>query len=203
MPPAKSSTSRSLPAGPFKEPAALKWLSNSLDAAQQALVELRADAGRDLSHGARDLHKDLRTFISNARRDSGKLAKALQRDFAPSRRPSWPRAPNQRRPSDPRPGERPPPPPRARGKRRPRTTTRAVARPPRRRSPPQPARAPAPLRPVRALDATSSLPLSSISPGSLSLRRPHSSASRTPRDSTQPPAACQPTRKMMTQRRSA
>jgi hypothetical protein len=81
MPPAKSSTSRSLHPGTFKEPAALKWLSHSLDAAQQALVELRADAGRDLSHGARDLHKDLRTFISNARRDSEKLAKALQRDF--------------------------------------------------------------------------------------------------------------------------
>jgi hypothetical protein len=81
MPPAKNSTSRSLHAGAFKEPAALKWLSSSLDAAQQALVELRADAGRDLSHGARDLHKDLRTFITNARRDSARLAKALQRDF--------------------------------------------------------------------------------------------------------------------------
>jgi hypothetical protein len=36
---------------------------------------------------------------------------------------------------------------------------------------------------------TSSLPWSSISPGSLSLRRPNSSASRTPADSTQSPVA--------------
>jgi hypothetical protein len=81
MPPAKNSTSRSSPPGTFKEPAALKWLSSSLDTAQQALVELREDTGRDVSQGARDLHKDLRAFISSARRDAGKLAKALQRDF--------------------------------------------------------------------------------------------------------------------------
>jgi hypothetical protein len=81
MPPAKNRTSRSSHPDTFREPAALKWLSSSLDAAQQALVELRADAGRDLSQGARDLHKDLRASISSARRDAGKLAKALQRDF--------------------------------------------------------------------------------------------------------------------------
>ncbi len=81
MPPAKNSTPLSAQPNTFREPAALKWLSTSLDAAQRALVELRADAGRDLSHGARDLHKDRRTFISNARRDTGKLTKALQRDF--------------------------------------------------------------------------------------------------------------------------
>ena len=81
MPPAKNSTSRSSHPGTFKEPAALKWLSSSLDTAQQALVELREDTGRDVSQGARDLHKDLRAFISSARRDTGKLAKALQRDF--------------------------------------------------------------------------------------------------------------------------
>jgi hypothetical protein len=81
MAPAKNSTSRSSHPGTFKEPAALKWLSSSLDTAQQALVELRQDTGRDLSQGARDLHKDLRAFISSARRDAGKLAKALQRDF--------------------------------------------------------------------------------------------------------------------------
>ena len=78
MPPAKNSTSRS---STFREPAALKWLSSSLDTAQQALVELREDTGRDLSQGARDLHKDLRAFISSARCDAEKLAKALQRDF--------------------------------------------------------------------------------------------------------------------------
>jgi hypothetical protein len=81
MPPAKNSTSRSSHPGTFKEPAALKWLSSSLDNAQQALVELREDTGRDVSQGARELHKDLRAFISSARRDTGKLAKALQRDF--------------------------------------------------------------------------------------------------------------------------
>jgi hypothetical protein len=74
-------TSRSARPTTFQEPAALKWLTSSLDAAEQALVELRADVGRDVSHGARDLHKDLRTFISSARRNTGKLAKALQRDF--------------------------------------------------------------------------------------------------------------------------
>jgi hypothetical protein len=81
MPPAKNSISRSSHPATFKEPAALKWLSSSLDTAQQALVELREDTGRDVSQGARDLHKDLRAFISSARRDTGKLAKALQRDF--------------------------------------------------------------------------------------------------------------------------
>ena len=81
MPPAKTSTSRPSHPGTFREPAALKWLSSSLDTAQQALVELREDTGRDVSQGARDLHKDLRAFISSARRDAGKLAKALQRDF--------------------------------------------------------------------------------------------------------------------------
>lgn len=81
MPPARKVTS--LPSRPrtYKEPAALKWLACSLDAAQEALVELREDTGRDVSQGARDLHSDLRAFVSSARRDSGKLAKALQRDF--------------------------------------------------------------------------------------------------------------------------
>jgi hypothetical protein len=65
----------------FREPAALKRLTRSLDAAQEALVELRKDTGRDVGQGARDLYKDLRAFVSSARRDSGKLAKALQRDF--------------------------------------------------------------------------------------------------------------------------
>jgi hypothetical protein len=82
MPPAKKPT----PSSPrkragFKEPAALKRLNRSLDAAQEALGELRKDTGRDVGEGARDLYKDLRTFVTSARRDSGKLAKALQRDF--------------------------------------------------------------------------------------------------------------------------
>jgi len=83
MPPAKkptTSSSRRTPAA-FREPAAFKRLNRSLDAAQDALAELRKDTGRDVGRGARDLYKDLRTFISSARRDSSKLAKALQHDF--------------------------------------------------------------------------------------------------------------------------
>ena len=80
MPPVKT-TSRSTRPSTFREPAALRWLSSSLVAAEQALVQLREDTGRDVSQGARDLHKDLRAFIGNARRDTGKLAKALARDF--------------------------------------------------------------------------------------------------------------------------
>lgn len=82
MPPAKKPAStRSRSRVAFKEPAALKRLNRSLDAAQEALVELRRDTGRDVGQGARDLYKDVRTFVSSARRDTGKLAKALQRDF--------------------------------------------------------------------------------------------------------------------------
>ena len=73
---------RSRPSAGFREPAALKRLSRSLDAAQEALAELRNDTGRDVGQGARDLYKNLRTFLSTARRDTGKLATALQRDFA-------------------------------------------------------------------------------------------------------------------------
>jgi hypothetical protein len=53
----------------------------SLDTAEQALVQLREDAGRECHSGRPRLHKDLRALISNARRDIGKLANALQRDF--------------------------------------------------------------------------------------------------------------------------
>ena len=84
MPPAKKPASQSLLRSPvtFTEPAALKQLTtNSLDAAQEALAELRKGAGRDVGQGARDLYSDLRTFVSSARRDTGKLAKALQRDL--------------------------------------------------------------------------------------------------------------------------
>ena len=83
MPPAKKPTRSRAPRAnaAFREPAALKRLTRSLDAAQEALVELRKDTGRDVGQGASDLYKDVRTFVSSARRDSGKLAKALQRDF--------------------------------------------------------------------------------------------------------------------------
>ena len=82
MPQAKKPAPRpSRPSAAFREPAALRKLSRSLDAAQEALAELSKDAGRDVGQGARDLYKDLRTFLSSARRDTGRLAKALQRDF--------------------------------------------------------------------------------------------------------------------------
>jgi DNA-binding transcriptional ArsR family regulator len=82
MPQAKKPAARSSrPPAVFREPTALRRVSRSLDAAQDALAELRKDTGRDLSEGTRELYKDLRTFLSSARRDTGRLAKALQRDF--------------------------------------------------------------------------------------------------------------------------
>lgn len=80
MPQAKRSSSTAS-RSPFKQPAALKRLSTSLDTAQKALTELSRGSGRDVSKGATDLYKDLRGFVSSARRDSNKLAKALQREF--------------------------------------------------------------------------------------------------------------------------
>jgi hypothetical protein len=65
----------------FKEPAALKRLNSSLDAAQKAIAELRQHAGRNAAQSTRDLHKGVGTFVSSARRDTGKLSKALTRDF--------------------------------------------------------------------------------------------------------------------------
>lgn len=77
MPAARKSKSSSSRTSRFKEPAALKRLNKSLDAAQQALTDLRKESGR----GAQDMYKDLRSFVSNARRDTGKLGKALAKDF--------------------------------------------------------------------------------------------------------------------------
>ena len=81
MPPAKKPTPSTSRPGTLKEPAALKRLSRSLDTAHEALAELRKGTSRDVSQGARDVSKDLRTFVASARRDTGKLAKALARDF--------------------------------------------------------------------------------------------------------------------------
>jgi hypothetical protein len=92
MPPPRKPTSPARRPPSFKEPAALKRLNKSLDAAQDALAELREDAGRDVSQDARDVYKDLRTFVSNARRDTGKLAKALARDFERAERKLAPRS---------------------------------------------------------------------------------------------------------------
>ncbi len=65
----------------FKEPAALKRFSRSLETADSALMELRTRAGRDVGDGARELYRDLQRFLSTARRDSRKLSSALRRDF--------------------------------------------------------------------------------------------------------------------------
>jgi hypothetical protein len=65
----------------FKEPAALKRLSKSLESATTALSELQKQSGRDLSKSSRELYKDLRTVVGSARRHSGRLTSALQRDF--------------------------------------------------------------------------------------------------------------------------
>jgi hypothetical protein len=84
MPPAKrakrSSTSSSRRKA-FKEPPAFKRLTKSLDTAQEALAELSKQSGRDVGQSASAISKDLRTFVSNARRHSGRLGKALSRDF--------------------------------------------------------------------------------------------------------------------------
>jgi hypothetical protein len=82
MPPARrSARSTSRRSAAFKEPAALKQLNKSLDSAQKALTELRKHAGRDAAKGTKSLHGDLRKFLSNAKRDSGKFSTALKRDF--------------------------------------------------------------------------------------------------------------------------
>ena len=86
MPPAKkpasrrrSTTARKRPAA--KEPAAIKRLNKALDTAQEALVSLRKDVGREVGAGGRGLHKNLEKFVKDARRDSGRLSKAIERDI--------------------------------------------------------------------------------------------------------------------------
>jgi len=82
MPPArKSARSSTRSRATFKEPAALKRLHTSLDSANKALAELRKHAGRTAAPSTKDLHKGVSTFVSGARRDAGKFAKALARDF--------------------------------------------------------------------------------------------------------------------------
>lgn len=82
MPQTKKAASRATgPLRGFKEPAALKRLTKSLETAQDALTQLQSHAGRDVSKSARDLYKDVKTFVNSARRDTTKFAKAIQRDF--------------------------------------------------------------------------------------------------------------------------
>ena len=81
MPQAKRASTTSRSSASFKQPPALKRLTTSLDQAQKALTELSKGSGRSLGQGAKDIHADVRKFVSSARRDSAKLSKALQRDF--------------------------------------------------------------------------------------------------------------------------
>jgi hypothetical protein len=76
---ARRSTSTRKSSGP-SQPAALKRFNKSLDSAQNALTALRKDVSKDVSSGARDLYTDLEKFLKDARRNSGKLGTALQKD---------------------------------------------------------------------------------------------------------------------------
>lgn len=75
----RSGSARKRPAA--KEPAAIRRLNKSLDAAQDALVALRKDLSRDVGAGGTDLYRNLQRFVKDARRDSGKLSKALEGDI--------------------------------------------------------------------------------------------------------------------------
>lgn len=74
----RTSTARKRPAS--KEPPALRRLNKSLDSASDALAALRKDVGKDTSAGAKNLYRDVQRFVRDARRDGGKLGKALQKD---------------------------------------------------------------------------------------------------------------------------
>jgi hypothetical protein len=92
MPPAKRSTSSrrkstarrstsTRKSSGSSQPAALERFSKSLDSAQKALTALRKDVSKDVSSGTRDLYTDLEKFVKDARRNSGKLGTALQKDI--------------------------------------------------------------------------------------------------------------------------
>jgi hypothetical protein len=65
----------------FKEPTAVNRLNRSLEAAQKAINDLRKQGGRDTGAATRSLQQDLRKFVTDAKRHSGKLSTALKRDF--------------------------------------------------------------------------------------------------------------------------
>jgi hypothetical protein len=97
MPPARKSARSSTRSRPtFKEPAALKRLQTSLDAANKALGDLRKHAGRTAAPSTKNLHKGVSTLVSSARRDAGKFGKSLARDFQQAQKqvakPSSPRS---------------------------------------------------------------------------------------------------------------
>jgi hypothetical protein len=57
-------------------------LNKALDSAQDALNALRKDLSKGAGSGAKGLYKDLEKRVRDVRRDTGKLGKALQKDFA-------------------------------------------------------------------------------------------------------------------------
>lgn len=94
MPPARKSTrSSSRRTTAFKEPAALKRLTQSLETAQKALGELRNHTGRHSAQTTRNLHRDVSKFITSAKRDSGKFASALKKDFEQAQKTLTSKAP--------------------------------------------------------------------------------------------------------------
>jgi hypothetical protein len=64
------------------EPAAVKRLNKSLDAAQDALGAMR----KDVDTGARDFYRIVEKAVKEARRDGRKLGRALQRDIEKARK---------------------------------------------------------------------------------------------------------------------
>jgi DNA-binding transcriptional ArsR family regulator len=151
MPQAKKPAARpSRPPAAFREPAALKRLSRSLDTAQDALAELRKDTGRDVGQAARDLYKNLRTFLSTASRDTGKLATALQRDFAQAQKRLGNPGPSSRHASAPSRARGARSEPAARRPQRTRTPARAGAGAGATASTRSAAAGPSPTRPARA-----------------------------------------------------
>lgn len=83
MPQARKSTRSSSRRGSsYKQPAALKRLNSSLDAAQKALTDLRKHtSGREAADTTKSLYKGLGKFVSDARKDTGKFTTALKKDF--------------------------------------------------------------------------------------------------------------------------
>jgi hypothetical protein len=72
---ARKTTAR--PSTKSSQDKAIERFNKSLDAAQKALKDVRSTAGT----GAKDLYSTFNKSLTQARRDSGKLAKNLQRDI--------------------------------------------------------------------------------------------------------------------------
>ena len=77
----KSARSSARKPAAFKQPAALNRLNQSLAAAQKAITELSKHTGRNAGKTTKSLHADVKKFVANAKRDSGKFSTALKRDF--------------------------------------------------------------------------------------------------------------------------